>query len=197
MKIIGITGGVGAGKSTIVNEMLKRYNAVSLLADEAAKKLQQKGEKCYDQIISLLGENILDENGEIIPQKMAAQIFADESTLSKVNEIIHPAVKEYILNRIEEEKRAGTYDYFFLEAALLIECGYVEIVDEMWYIFADRGKRSERLYEQRGYSQKKVDSIVNNQLSDEDFRAAADFVVDNSYSLDDSMKQIDAHLRSM
>ena len=197
MKVIGITGGVGSGKSTLVSELIKKYNATSLLADEAAGELRKKGGACYDSLIKLLGEEILDEEKNIDSKKMASKIFTSKELLEGVNDIIHPAVRIYILDRIKEEKEKGNYDYFFLEAALLIECGYVEIVDEMWYIFADRVKREERLFNQRGYSKEKTDSIVKSQLSEEEFRAKADFVVDNSFTLENSLEQIEAHLRSI
>lgn len=194
MKVIGITGGVGCGKSAILDELSSKYKCFILKADDAAKELETKGYDCYDKLVELLGDDILDEEGKIINRNMSAKIFANPMLLQAVNDIVHPAVREYILDSIEEQKKEGVSDYFFLEAALLIECGYKAIVDEMWYIFAKEDVRYQRLKESRGYSDEKIKSIMSSQLSDSEFRDASDFVVDNSYSLAETMKMIDIRL---
>lgn len=190
MKVIGITGGVGCGKSSVLTAIKELYNCVILYADDAAKKIEEPGNKCYEDIVKLLGHEILNEDGTINSRKMAASIFEDEALLKSVNDIIHPAVKEYILNQIKKSRESGMIDYFFLEAALLIECGYKSIVDEMWYVYADETVRRTRLKESRGYDDKKIDSIMNSQLSEEEFRNNCDFIIDNSKSLEESIIQI-------
>ena len=195
MKIIGITGGVGAGKSEILSFIRGNYSCEIYLADEVAHKIKEKGEPCYEQLVTLLGREILDEDGQINKLKMAAIIFGDEKILKKVNEIIHPGVKEYILARIREAKEKQEVKLFFIEAALLIEAGYQEIVDELWYIYADKDVRIKRLQEHRGYSREKIDQIMNNQLSEEIFFKTCDFVIDNSGKIEDSYNQIQNKLR--
>ena len=145
MRVIGITGGVGAGKSAVLAYIKEKYNCRILLADEAAHLVKEPGQPCYEKLVKLLSREILNGDGSINKQKMAEKIFASEDILSKVNRISHPAVKELILNTIEEEKKRNLYDFFFLEAALLIEDGYLEIVDEMWYIYAREEVRRQRL----------------------------------------------------
>lgn len=193
MKIIGITGGVGSGKSAILSYLKDKYNCIVFLADDAAKELEKKGNVCYDRLVDLLGKKILNEDEEIDSKKMAAAIFEDDKLLEAVNGIIHPAVKIYILDSIKKARTEG-YDYFFLEAALLIECGYNSIVDEMWYVFAEEKIRRKRLKESRGYSDEKIDSIMNSQLSEEEYRNNSDFVIDNSKTLKNSLRQIDKRL---
>ena len=193
MKIIGITGGVGSGKSAILSYLKDKYNCIVFLADDAAKELEKKGNVCYDRLVDLLGKKILNEDEEIDSKKMAAAIFEDDKLLEAVNGIIHPAVKIYILDSIKKAHTEG-YDYFFLEAALLIECGYNSIVDEMWYVFAEEKIRRKRLKESRGYSDEKIDSIMNSQLSEEEYRNNSDFVIDNSKTLKNSLRQIDKRL---
>lgn len=193
MKVIGITGGVGCGKSAILKHLKEKYNCVIFLADDAAKELEKPGESCYKKLITLLGDRILEDNGEINSKKMSAAIFDDEELLKKVNDIIHPAVRVYILETIEKAKNEG-FDYFFLEAALLIECGYKEVVDEMWYIFATEDERRRRLKESRGYTDSKIDAIMASQLTEEEFRANSDFVIDNNGSIRNSLKQVDLRL---
>ena len=190
MKVIGITGGVGCGKSAILKKLKEKYSCFIFLADDAAKELEKKGNACYESLVELLGENILGEDREIIPSKMAEAVFENPSLLEKVNAIVHPAVKKYILDSIEEKKNDGLYEYFFLEAALLIECGYNEVVDEMWYIFAEEEIRRMRLKNSRGYTDEKIDSIMKSQLSEAEFKAGSDFTVDNSGDIDNTMSQI-------
>ncbi len=191
MLIIGITGGVGAGKSSVLQYMKANYKCRVILADDVGNRVKLPGEICYNQLVELLGRDILNEEGYIDRNKMAARIFADKELLIKVNAIIHPAVKEYILTEIEKEKKAQNYDFFFVEAALLIECGYGEHVDELWYIHASEDVRRARLKESRGYSDEKVTQIFNGQLKEEEFRESCHVVIDNGMDLEATKKQID------
>lgn len=195
MKLIGITGGVGAGKSQILSYIEGRCNCRILLADQAAHGVKEPGQPCFKRLVELLGSEILRKDGEIDKAKMAALIFSDEKLLFKVNEIIHPAVKEYILSEIRKEEQAGQIDAFFVEAALLIEDGYEQILDELWYIHADRRVRRQRLADSRGYSAEKIDQIFSSQLSEEEFRAHCKVVIDNSQSLSDTYMQVDQILK--
>ena len=194
MRVIGITGGVGAGKSRILSYIREKYNCTVLLADEAAHQVKEPGQPCYEQLIELLSEDILDRDGFINKQKMAEKIFASEHLLKKVNQIIHPAVKKFILQRIEEERKKASCDFFFIEAALLIEDGYLEIVDEMWYIYAREEVRRKRLKDSRSYSEEKIKSIMENQLTDKEFRKYCKVVIDNSDALSDACRCIDERL---
>lgn len=194
MKILGITGGVGCGKSEVIRYIMKNYNCYVVFADDLAKQLQEKGNICYDKIVGLLGEEILSENGEINKTVMAAKIFADEKLLDKVNDIIHPAVKESILMQIEEQQEKNEVDFFIIEAALLIECGYGKIVDEMWYVYTRDDIRRDRLKKSRGYSDEKISQIFASQLSYEEFVKASSFVLDNNGSMELAQQQIDDKL---
>ena len=190
MLVIGITGGVGAGKSSILKVLEEHCKCKIILADEVGNKVKEPGQKCYLQIVELLGKEILDEDLTINRGKMAAKIFADSEILEKVNAIIHPAVQEYILQQIETERKKQETDVFFLEAALLIEAGYMKYLDELWYIFSEKNVRMNRLKESRGYSEEKICQIMEKQLSDEAFREYADVILDNSNEFEDTFLQI-------
>ncbi len=202
MKIIGVTGGVGSGKTELLHYIEKNYRCRILLADEAAHEVMQKGGRIYEPLVALLGSSVLDSSGEINRKEMAARIFSQEELLGRVNALIHPAVREYILEAVAEEREkaaAGAedaVDYFFLEAALLIECGYRSVVDEMWYIYCDLAVRRERLKKSRGYSDGKIDSILSSQLTEAEFRSGSDVVIDNSGNLEDAYRQIREALAS-
>lgn len=190
MRLIGVTGGVGAGKSAILSYIEKHYKCRVYLADEVAHLVKRKGEECYYQLVKLLGDEVLDEDGEIHKGKMATMIFAEEELLERVNEIVHPQVRIYLEKRITEARESGDVELLFIEAALLIEAGYKEIVDELWYIYADEKVRRRRLIRSRGYSLEKIAQIMEAQLTEEIFRKESDFVIDNSGDLEESYKQI-------
>lgn len=194
MKIIGITGGVGAGKSRILAYLEEHTACRIIMADRTAHELEDPGGSCYEQIVELLGADILAGDGSIDRAKMAERIFTDRELLVQINEIIHPAVKRYINAAIAEEQKAGRIDYLFIEAALLIEDGYEKIVDELWYIHTDEQVRRERLKASRGYSDEKIDSIMQGQLSEEAFYRHCPVVIDNSGTLENAYRQIDKKL---
>lgn len=196
MKFIGITGGVGAGKSEILKYIKKHYKCEIHLADEAAHEVKRAGTECFDKLVKLLGPEIVAEDGEINKVVMADKIFADEELLRQVNEIVHPAVKEYLLDKYRKALFNPEIELFFVEAALLIEAGYKALVDELWYIYADAEVRKNRLMQSRGYSEEKIQNIMENQLSEEAFRKECDFVIDNSGLLTDSYRQIDKKLEA-
>jgi dephospho-CoA kinase len=165
-----------------------------IFSDDVANEIKKKGYPAYDELVKLLGKEILSGDGEIDKAKMAAAIFNDKDSLEKVNNILHPAVNTYIINIIGNERKRNVYDFVFVEAALLIENGYDKIVDELWYVYASEEARRERLKASRGYSDAKITDILANQLSDEVFREYCSFVIDNSTDLSDAAKQIDNKL---
>jgi len=194
MRIIGITGGVGAGKSALLAYIKENYSCRIILADLAAHEVEQPGEICYDELVELLGAEICDEQGYIDKGRMAQRIFGDDELLKQVNAIVHPAVKCYIVREIEKEREKGEAAFFFVEAALLIEEHYDLICDELWYIYADVEVRRERLKVSRGYTDEKIDAIMDKQLSEDEFRKNCKVVIDNSGTLESAFEQIDAAL---
>lgn len=195
MKVIGITGGVGSGKTALLSYIEKTYRCMVIYADEAAHHVEEPGQKCYEQLVALLSAEALNDDGTINRKWMAEKIFADEELRQKVNEIVHPAVKQYILEEIQRQKELAEIDFVFIEAALLIENGYLNVVDEMWYIYAEKEVRRERLKKNRNYSDEKIDAIMNTQLSEEEFCRNCTVVIHNSGNLKDSFQQIDRKVR--
>lgn len=194
MKVIGITGGVGAGKSEVLVWLGKRPDCRVIMADQVAHRLEEPGEVCFEPLRALLGAEVLDSEGRIDKRRMAAKIFADETLLKEVNGIVHPAVKDYLTAQIDKERTAGKLNFLFIEAALLIEEGYAGIVDEMWYIHAGEEVRRQRLKCSRGYTDEKIDSIFKSQLSEENFRKQCDVVIENNGTLEGVYTQIEKEL---
>lgn len=190
MKIIGITGGVGSGKSRVLSYIEEKHQAVICQADHVAWEIQKPGKRCYDQIVEEFGTSILNEDQTINRKELGQIVFHNEKKLLRLNAIMHPAVKETIKNTIQEERAKGT-KIFVLEAALLIEEHYDEICDELWYIYTDESIRRIRLKESRQYSDEKIDSIMASQLSEEVFRAECQRIIENSGAFELTAKQID------
>ena len=194
MKIIGVTGGVGAGKSAVLSYLEDKYEAYVVLADQVANLLKEPGQVCYDPIVKLLGKDVLQEDGWIDRKKMGQMIFSDAALLQQVNEIIHPAVKQYIIEQIEKS-RSEDVKTFIIEAALLLDDHYDEICDEVWYIFTTEEVRRMRLKESRGYTDEYITNIIKKQLSEEVFREKCDVVIDNSGSVEETRAQIDIRMK--
>lgn len=194
MKIIGITGGVGSGKSRVLSYMGEQFGAVVCQADHVAWELQEPGQGCYLQIVEHFGREILNNDGTIDRKKLGKIVFGNPEELVVLNEIMHPAVKNEILNRICNARKNGC-DYFLIEAALLLEDGYKQICDEMWYIYTDEKARRLRLKESRAYTDEKIDAIMASQLSEEIFRKECQIVIDNSGDFEDTCYQIDKAMK--
>lgn len=196
MRVIGVTGGVGAGKSTVLKMLEEMVSCIVIRTDEVAKETTVPGGAAYEPVISLLGTGVLDESGCIDRKKMAAMIFSDDGLCAQVNNIIHPLTKKEVIRRVKAASDEGKYEYVFIEAALLIEAGYDDICEEFWYIYVPDEKRIDRLMSDRGYSREKCISIMNNQLPDEEFRKHCRYVIDNSADGDMTRKQLEKLLFS-
>lgn len=194
MRIIGFTGGAGSGKTQVLAYIKEKYHCRVILADEVAHKVKEPGQECYEALVKLLGTEILSPDGQIDRAAMAEKIFAEDELLREVNELIHPAVKKYILAVIEQAHREEALDFLFIEAALLIEDGYENIVDELWYIYAAEPVRRARLKAFRAYSEEKIASILEKQLSEEEYRKHCKVVIDNSGSLAHTYRQVNGKL---
>lgn len=200
MKFIGITGGVGAGKSAILSYLQKKPKTKVLLADEIARMLMEPGTDCYYKILDAFSNEDIYEKAEPEPafdrSKLAQVIFSDSEKRELLNAIVHPAVKEYVRKVYSDELEKGELSLLVLEAALLIEEKYDEICDEIWYIYTSEENRRARLRDSRGYSDDKITQIFSSQLSETEFQKGASVMIDNNGSLEATYQQIENALRS-
>lgn len=224
MKFIGITGGVGAGKSAILAYLAQMPDTKVLLADEIAHRLMEPGTDCYHEIVNRFsGEDIFSspvfkEEDKIVSKaellvahkiernesknrpfdngKLAQVIFSDKKKREAMNAIVHPAVKDYVKKFYRKEVKRGKLEFLVLEAALLIEDHYDEICDEIWYVYTSEDIRRKRLIESRGYSDEKINNIFKSQLSEQEFRENATVVIDNNGTPEETFRQIEDALRT-
>lgn len=189
MKVIGITGGVGAGKSTVLDFFEKDLCAYVIQADKVGHVLMEPGQVCYEPVLALFGKDVRKKDKTIDRRKISDIVFSRKDLLEKLNEIIHPAVKAYIREAIRQQEGQGR-SLCVVEAALLLEDNYREICDEIWYVHTDREIRIQRLIESRGYSREKALGIINSQATDDFFRANTDYTIENNGDLEYTHKQI-------
>ena len=190
MRIIGITGGVGSGKSQVLSFMKERYGAVICQADQVAWKLQEPGSVCYEKIVAHFGTDILRTDRTINREILGGIVFGNAEEMAVLNGIVHPEVKAHIKEKIATEKNMGT-SCFVLEAALLLEDHYDEICHELWYIYTEESVRRIRLKESRGYSDEKISAMIASQMPENVFRQKCQVVINNSNSFEMSQREIE------
>lgn len=196
MLFIGITGGVGAGKSEILHYIQDNYNSRVMLSDEIAHDLMEPGTDCYRQLKEIFGDDdVYLPDGHFDRPRLAQVLFQNPEKRIQLNGIVHPAVKKYVKEQQKKEEQEGKIDLLILEAALLIEERYDEICDELWYIYTSEDNRRQRLGASRGYSDEKIDRIFEAQLTEETFRKACRAVIDNNGTTEQSFRQIDRFLK--
>ncbi len=177
-KILGITGGVGAGKSTVLEYLQEAYDACLIRCDDVAKELQEPGSSCFAHLAALLAPYGCIRDGRLDRKACAELLFSNKALLEKVNAIVHPAVRAEVEHRIAQQR--GIAPLIVIEAALLIQSGYAEICDEIWCICADKEVRAKRLAASRGYSPERIRAMFASQPEDVFFREHSQLTIDNS-----------------
>lgn len=182
MKVIGITGGIGSGKSTISNILENNFNALIISTDAIAHKLMRKGMVSYEKILDYFGEGILDANQEVDRVKLAECVYGQRDKLLLLNSFTHPYVMEYVKELIKIKEME--YPIIVVETALPREAKLHEICDEIWYVHASYEVRRNRLKSSRNYSDEKIDTIFSNQMKEEEYRMICTHEIVNEGSLE-------------
>lgn len=188
MKVIGITGGVGCGKSAVLGYLENNYDCYIVETDKLAHKLQEKGNRCYDELVSCFGREILDKDGIIDRNKLGKIVFSDNEKRELINNIVHPGVTEELKKLSADLK--DKEGLFVIESALLFEAGIDKICHKTMYIYTNQQLRRERLKKSRGYTDEKITDIINSQQSERFFLENCDCIIDNNDSLEHTFKQI-------
>lgn len=196
MKIIGITGGIGSGKSMVLGLLEQEYHAWILEADKIAHQLMEPGQSAYVQIVRTFSEDILCVDGTIQREALSKLVFSSPERLKQLNQIVHPEVKRYILQEIKRKQAEADVALFVIEAALLIEDGYQEICDELWYIHTPSEIRIQRLMKSRGYSLEKCQSIMSQQAEDAFYIRYCDHIIENGASIAETKNQLEELLKN-
>ena len=187
---IGVTGGVGAGKSLVLSYLKEHHGARIIMLDEVGRELMQPDGACFKPVVDLFGTDVVKPDGTLDRPLIAKRMLADDDLRIKLNGIIHPAVLHETMNRIYRAEDEGVR-LLVVESAILLETNYGAICDEVWYIYADVKVRAARLRASRGYDDARIRKTMEAQLSDEEFRKRADHVIDNSGDFELTRGQID------
>jgi dephospho-CoA kinase len=186
--LIGLTGGIGSGKST-VSARLAELGAVVIDADAITKELQQSGTEVFGAMVDRFGTGIVAADGTLDRQAVADIVFADADALADLNAIVHPAVGLEIARRMEAE--AGTDHVVVLDVPLLVESGRSDLA-ALVVVDVDPEVAVRRLVEQRGMREDDARARMARQVSREERLSRADHVLDNSGSIDELRAQVDA-----
>ena len=187
MIVIGLTGGIGSGKST-VSEMLVERGAVLIDADAIVRDLQQPGQPVLEAMVERFGIEIINDDGSLDRQAVADQVFGSPAALADLNAIVHPAVGAEIAHRLEEESH--TDHVVLLDVPLLVESGRDDLAGVL-VVDLDPDLAVERLVEHRGVREDDARARIAHQATREERLARADHVIDNSGSIVDLRHQVD------
>lgn len=188
MKLVGLGGGIGAGKST-VSSALAGKGAVIVDADLIARQVVEPGGAAYGALVERFGEGVLHPDATLNRAALAAVVFTDKEALAALNAITHPAIGRVIAEQIE--RHVGSDRVVILDAALLFDAPRVRMVARL-LVDVDPEIAVERLVRFRGFSEADARNRIANQMSREERRAKADLVIDNSGDLDALADQVDA-----
>ena len=183
MKVIGLTGGIGSGKST-VSQFLAELGAVILDADRVGHEALKPDTEVWREVVAAFGRQVLTPGGNIDRAKLGEIVFGKPESLSRLNQIMHPRMFDMVKAQLEGYRRQGV-DVAVLEAPLLIEAGWTSLVDEVWVTVASESTVLRRLQERAGLSRAESLARIRSQLSSEERIKHADVVINNDGDLDE------------
>lgn len=176
MRILGVTGGIGSGKTTVSN-ILSSLGAKVIEADKISKDIMRKGHRVFDEIVDYFGEDILDEKGELIRRKLGDIAFKSEEKLKALNDITHKYISKEIKDKIKKCDKADTV---VVDAAIPLKDGFLDVCDEIWFVTADKEIRIKRVMERNNLSYSKVVDIIKIQPDDYYYISISDIIIYNN-----------------
>ena len=182
MKVIGITGGIGSGKSTVSN-IIKKNNFPVIDCDEISRELTQKDNTVLDEIRRCFGASVFDDNGNLLRQELANIVFSDSSKKKILEDIVVTRIFEIVQDDLSKHRSLGT-KLVFIDAPLLIETGLNRLCDICVLVTADIETRINRVEKRDGISRDRVLERINNQMPESEKKAVADELIDNSGSIE-------------
>lgn len=176
-RIIGITGGIGSGKSTVTRILKDEFNIKVIDADEISREITKKGSIVLNDLINCFGRDILHENGELNRSKLAESVFKDKNKLGDLNKIMHTHIPNVIKQKIKEYEDE---EIIVIEAAIPLEEGFLNIATEIWVVISDIDKRIDRVIKQRGLTYQHIIDRISSQINDEQYCKIANFIIYNN-----------------
>lgn len=181
MLTIGLTGGIGSGKSAVA-DLMKQLGASIIDADRLGHEAYTPNSEAWQQVVEAFGKDILTDEGEIDRRKLGSIVFADPAELARLNGIMHPLMARMVEARKNQLRDAGE-TVAVVEAAVLFEAGWDSLVDEVWSTHSPADVVVKRLHERNGLSEEEARKRINSQMSTEERNGRSDVVVENSADL--------------
>lgn len=195
MKIIGITGGIGAGKSTMLDYINCNYNAYCIVVDIIRAMAIRPGGKAYKEILDNFGIDILDKNFLIDNKKLIEVVFSSKSNLTKYNNIVNSVIKNKVLEILGVLKEYGMYDIILIESAILFEQDLAECCDEIWYVHTDILDRKQRLLKRGDFTEDIISNIISYQKMPSEFKRLCNRTIDNNGNINSLFTEIDTIIK--
>jgi dephospho-CoA kinase len=189
VRVIGLTGGIGSGKSTVA-DILEALGAKVIRADSVGHEVYRPHTQGWQRVTEAFGRDILAPDGTIDRQKLGAVVFSDAHARARLNAIVHPLIGAEIRRRVEAHRVAGSPEPIVVEAAVLIEAGWVTLVDEVWLVVAERDIVIGRLGKQRRMTPQEATVRMVAQLSDTERQRYAHVVIHNTGSIEELRDQV-------
>jgi dephospho-CoA kinase len=196
MLTIGLTGGIGSGKSTVA-KMLAELGAPSFDADKVGHDIYSPGRPAYTDVIAAFGETIVASDGTIDRKKLGPIVFADPAQLRRLESIVHPRMFERMRDMVGELRAQGTTAPIVIEAAILIEAKWQPLFDEIWLVVAPREKVIARVEAERGLKREQTEARIKAQLSDDERRQHASLIIDNGGTIEDLRTKVEVLWREL
>ncbi len=196
MFVLGVTGGIGSGKSEVTGYFRDHLDAPVCQADSIGAELQKKDGPAYAPIVRAFGEDILCEDGTLDRKKLASIVFNDPEQLEILDDIVHPLVENYIQSMMAKSRTEGK-KIFVVESAILIEVGYKQYCDEVWFVKAPETTRIKRLTETRNMTEEQALAVMSRQMSDAEYEKNCDYTIKNNADLETLFKRIEKRLRQL
>lgn len=189
MLVIGLTGGISSGKSTVTSWFLEK-GIIVLDADQIVRQLQRPGSLLLKELAHEFGSSVLNEKGELVREVLGSIIFHDDVAKQKLNDMIHPLVKQKLLEGIEKAKMAGE-QLLILDIPLLFESGFESLVDEVLVVYVSHETQVKRLMKRDKIDENYALAKINSQMLLEEKRACADYVLNNNHSVKELRTQFE------
>lgn len=189
MKIIGVTGGIGSGKST-VSRILRDLGAIIISADKVARDIVYKGEKALLELVEYFGDEILTDNGELNRKKLGTIVFGNNEKLEVLNSITHKYIVEKIVDMAEQFRMENKSGIMVIDAPIPVEHGFIDLVDQVWVVTADIDVRIKRIIERDEITREEALNRINSQKKEGEYLSIADEVLVNNGGIEELEKEV-------
>lgn len=192
MKIIGVTGPIGSGKST-VSAYFSKKGAKVIDADLLYREVVKKGNPALEDIVNVFGDGVLDDQGQLDRKKLGSIVFDDKDKLKVLNGLTH----KYIIDKINEEvrkARESQAEILVIECPIPLKHGFIDLVDKVYVVIADENVRAERIMKRNNLSFGEAIKRIKSQMTNEEYKSFADVVIVNDSSIDSLIAQLEGNL---